>query len=137
MVGISPNFVTNTSVGTFSVLKRSRTSVGKYIYDFRRGEAELRISTILGEAKLSYVYQNPFQLHGCLLCWARELTKLPRSEPVMTPLGHRLCYKQIYITISIVTSVCPCVRTCVRHKIFFSLKSPWNHPLTPGVDHRG
>ena len=24
-----------------------------------------------------------------------------------------------------------------RHKIFFSLKSPWNHPLTPGVDHRG
>ena len=55
MVGISPNFVTNTSVGTFSVLKRSRTSVGKYIYDFRRGEAELRISTILGEAKPSYV----------------------------------------------------------------------------------
>ena len=55
-IGISPNFVTNTSVGTFSVLKRSRTSVGKYIYDFRRGEAELRISTILGEAKPSYVY---------------------------------------------------------------------------------
>ena len=24
--------------------------------------------------------------------------------------------------------------TFVCHKIFFSLKSPWNHPLTPGVD---
>ena len=55
-IGISPNFVTSTSVGTFSVLKRSRTSVGKYIYDFRRGEAELRISMILGKAKPSYVY---------------------------------------------------------------------------------
>ena len=29
------------------------------------------------------------------------------------------------------------VRSCVRHKIFFSLKSPWNHPLTPGVEPRG
>ena len=29
--------------------------------------------------------------------------------------------------------VCP----SVRHKKFFSLKSPWNHPLTPGVDPRG
>ena len=52
-IGISPNFVTNTSVGTFRLLKRSRTSVGMYIYDFRRGEAELCISTILGEAKPS------------------------------------------------------------------------------------
>ena len=25
----------------------------------------------------------------------------------------------------------------VRHKNFFSLKSPWNHPLTPGADPRG
>ena len=37
--------------------------------------------------------------------------------------------------------VCPSIRPSfrhsvipsVRHKIFFSLKSPWNHPLTPGV----
>ena len=29
------------------------------------------------------------------------------------------------------------VRTCVRQKFFFLLKSPWNHPLTPGVDPRG
>ena len=69
MIGISPNFVTLISVGTFSVLKRSRTSVGTfrllkrshtsvgmYIYHLRRGEAELSISTILGEAKPSYVY---------------------------------------------------------------------------------
>ena len=28
-------------------------------------------------------------------------------------------------------------RVSVRHKIFFSLKSPWNHPLTPGVNPRG
>ena len=41
--------------------------------------------TVLGKAKPSYVYQNPFLLHGCLLCWAKELTKLPQSEPVMTP----------------------------------------------------
>ena len=35
-------------------------------------------------------------------------------------------------------SVHMCVlRTYVCHKIFFSLKSPWNHPLTPGVDPRG
>ena len=41
----------------------------------------------------------------------------------------------IYITISIVMSVCQSgVRPSVRHKNFFSLKSPWNHPLTPGVD---
>ena len=44
----------------------------------------------------------------------------------------------IYITISTVTSVCVSIllllRTYVRHKNFFSLKSPWNHPLTPGVD---
>ena len=33
--------------------------------------------------------------------------------------------------------VCPSIRTYVRHKIFFLLKSPWNHPLTPGVDPRG
>ena len=33
--------------------------------------------------------------------------------------------------------VCPSsVRPSVRHKNFFSLKSPWNHPLTPGVDPR-
>ena len=25
-------------------------------------------------------------------------------------------------------------RPYVRHKNFFSLKSPWNHPLTPEVD---
>ena len=31
--------------------------------------------------------------------------------------------------------VCVCVS--VRHKNFFSLKSPWNHPLTTGVDPRG
>ena len=24
-----------------------------------------------------------------------------------------------------------------RHKIFFSLQSPWNHPMSPGVDPRG
>ena len=29
-----------------------------------------------------------------------------------------------------------CVRTCVRHKIFFSPKSPWNHLLTAGVEPR-
>ncbi len=38
-------------------------------------------------------------------------------------------------------SVRPWVRSfvsaCVRHKIFFSLKSPRNHPLTPEVDPRG
>ena len=69
MIGISPNFVTLISVGTFSVLKRSRTSVGTfrllkrshtsvgmYIYHLGRGEAELSISTILGEAKPCYVY---------------------------------------------------------------------------------
>ena len=40
-----------------------------------------------------------------------------------------LCH--IYITISTITSVRPCVRpVSVRHKKFFSLKSPWNHPLT-------
>ena len=33
--------------------------------------------------------------------------------------------------------VCPSVRACVCHKIFFLLKSPWNHPLTSGVDPRG
>ena len=31
----------------------------------------------------------------------------------------------------------PFVRPFVRHKNFFSLKSPWNHPLTPGVGPRG
>ena len=31
----------------------------------------------------------------------------------------------------------PWVRGSVRHKIFFSLKSPWNHPLTPGVNPGG
>ena len=46
----------------------------------------------------------------------------------------------IYITISTITSVRPSfgVRAVsVRHKNFFLLKSPWNHPLTPGVDPRG
>ena len=46
----------------------------------------------------------------------------------------------IYITISTVTSVRPsvvCRVSSVRHKKFFSLKSPWNHPLTPWVDPRG
>ena len=45
--------------------------------------------------------------------------------------------QQIYITISTNTSVCPSdVRPAsggVRHKIFFSLKSPWDHSLTPGL----
>ena len=31
----------------------------------------------------------------------------------------------------------PFVRPSVRHKIFFLLESPWNHPLTTGVDPRG
>ena len=37
------------------------------------------------------------------------------------------------------TSVHPYVRPCVRPSvpIFFQLKSPWNHPLTSGVDPRG
>ena len=49
-------------------------------------------------------------------------------------------FYQIYITISTITSVCPVsgVRSVfIRHKIFCSLKSPWNHPLTPGVDPQG
>ena len=33
--------------------------------------------------------------------------------------------------------VCPSIHTSVRHKIFFLLKSPRNHPLTPEVDPRG
>ena len=38
--------------------------------------------------------------------------------------------------------VCPSIRALVRSSVrpsqnFFLLKSPWNHPLTPGVDPRG
>ena len=33
--------------------------------------------------------------------------------------------------LSVHPSVRPSVRLSVRHKNFFSLKSPWNHPLTP------
>ena len=40
----------------------------------------------------------------------------------------------IYITISTIMSVCPSVRSSVHYKKFFSLKLPWNYPLTPGVD---
>ena len=31
-------------------------------------------------------------------------------------------------------SICSSVRPSVHHKIFFLLKSPWDHPLTTGVD---
>ena len=35
--------------------------------------------------------------------------------------------------------VCPSIRPGVPMSVtkFFSLKSPWNHPLTPGVDPQG
>ena len=61
-----------------------------------------------------------------ILLWLEE-----RNDQVVT----------IYITISTITSVHPCVRCasgvrCSSQK-FFLLKSPWNHPLTPGVDPRG
>ena len=42
-----------------------------------------------------------------------------------------------YITISTIMSVCPSVQCTVYgvcHKFFFSLKSPWDHPPTSGVD---
>ena len=54
--------------------------------------------------------------------------------------GPELRFAQIHIynTISTNTYVCPSVlRPSFRHKIFFSPKSPWDHPLTPGVDPRG
>ena len=52
----------------------------------------------------------------------------------------KYCKGTIYITISTITSVCLSIRPSsgVRaSQNFFSLKSPWNHPLTPGVDPRG
>ena len=48
-----------------------------------------------------------------------------------SPFMIRLFKARIYITISTITSVCPVYD--VRHK-FFLLKSPWDHPLTTGVD---
>ena len=39
-----------------------------------------------------------------------------------------------YRHLSVLPCVRPSVRSSVRHKIFFSLKSPWNHPLTAQVD---
>ena len=50
---------------------------------------------------------------------------------------------RLYIAISTITSVCPSVRpsSFVRHKKFFSLKSPWNHlgiiPRPPGLTPAG
>ena len=39
-----------------------------------------------------------------------------------------------YFNRGVCLSIRSFVRPFVRHKIFFLLKSPWNHPLTPGVD---
>ena len=76
------------------------------------------------------------------------LTKLSVNVVLVTvvknPIGRILALKPygcaIYITILTIMSVCPFGVRClvsVCHKIFFSLKSPWNHPLTPGVDPQG
>ena len=45
----------------------------------------------------------------------------------------------IYITISTIMSVCPLILplSACPSQFFFSLKLPWNHPLTPGVDPSG
>ena len=50
--------------------------------------------------------------------WKRLSLISRLSKPLFPP--SRLCVHM-------------CVRPYVRHKIFFSLKSPWNHPLTPGT----
>ena len=42
------------------------------------------------------------------------------------------CYLNHYFHLHVCASICPL--SFVRHKIFFSLKSPWNQPLTLGVD---
>ena len=61
------------------------------------------------------------------------------SYQILTPkIEFYAKFWLIYNTISTITSVCPSVRPSgVRHKKFFSLKSPWNHSLTSGVDPRG
>ena len=56
-------------------------------------------------------------------------------------MGSLKANLHIYITISTITSVCPSVRFPVSvwfsSQNIFAHKSSWNHPLTPGVDHRG
>ena len=57
--------------------------------------------------------------------------KVDRSQ---RKLNYLYSTTVIYMTISTVESVlqfvCPFIR---RSQFFFSLKSPWNHPLTPGL----
>ena len=63
------------------------------------------------------------------------------KQTFLCDLNENRQLQRIYITISTNTSVCPSSvrRPAVsgvrrRHKIFFSLKSPWDHPLTTWVD---
>ena len=65
-----------------------------------------------------------------------EIAEPARFLDASSHLYRPLC---LSLRLSVRLSVHPSVRPAggVRcHKIFFSLKSPWNHPLTPGVDPR-
>ena len=65
----------------------------------------------------------------------KPLKALKPHYPILTsdfPRGScPLCYFNRHVCPSMRSLVC----MYVSHKIFFSLKSPWNHPLTPGVPH--
>ena len=71
----------------------------------------------------------------CRECSTLSLTKnLVLSFQFPQKLNHKETFNIKLISKSLFQSRClsvhPCVRSSVRHKIFFSHKMPWNHSLT-------
>jgi len=58
------------------------------------------------------------------------------NSPIDNFLSQQMLFNEHlhhYFDRHVCLSICPSVCPSVRHKKFFSLKSPWNHPLTPGM----
>ena len=104
----------------------------RHVYDFRRGEAELRISN-------NFLKMISNQ-HGPGPSWAPPTLGLtPGIIPgkrERSPGPSRACLVSKNLNHYFHLHVCPSIRTYyfvlrLSQKIF-SLKSPWNHSLTPG-----
>ena len=98
--------------------------------------------------ELLHFLMTPFgwNLAGLVAQWEHVVTDVPRELEIapqsrkIHEMGEVGTSKSLFqpTRLSVHLSVRPCVRTCVRHKIFFCLNhlgiTPWLLESTPGVD---
>jgi len=70
----------------------------------------------------------------------RRLPKRGMAGKASDNIRHLCCYNLHHYFdqhVCLSMRLCVCLWVRLSQNFFFLLKSPWNHPLTPGVDPRG